>query len=137
MGTRAADTLKEIEALRAGLGPKLGELERRLPPIARAGRRAAMAVAGGGAGGSVLWFVLRRRSRARRKTEAAPATAGPAPVSINVLPKGALPVALTIAGIWAGVKVFEAVSARSGRDSAAERTGVVRPIPEGRQARSG
>lgn len=105
MGSRTSDTLKEIESLREGLDAKLVELEKRIPAL-RLSRKTVAVAFGSGTGGAVLWFAVRKlraRDRADRK---APVT--PAPVVVNVLPKGTLPAAVAVAGIWAGVRLLEA-----------------------------
>jgi hypothetical protein len=101
--------LNEIEAIRSGLDAKLVELERRVPPLVRRGRRVAVGLAGGGSGAVVLWAV--KRARARRSAPAAAPAAG-APVAVNLLPKGAVPVAVAVVAVWAGVRIFEALQKR-------------------------
>jgi hypothetical protein len=139
VGSRAADKLKEIEELRASLGGKLEEIEKRLP-LAGFGKKAAMALAGSSVAGSVLAFGFRRvrggRKRKRAKESAAPAFA---PVSVNVFPKGAA--WLTAAGLaaWAGVKVYEVMQrAKDGAAGSPSRPAVVTQMPEsGRQTHAG
>jgi len=109
MGSRASQTLKEIEDLRTGLDEKLDELENRVPAVAKVGKKAIGMLLGGGAGGSVLWMAISRRRTKKKvkevKEERAPA---PAPVIVNVLPPQAIPVAAAAVAVWAGIKLLEA-----------------------------
>jgi len=129
MGARATAKLKEIEDLRSSLRSAVGELEGRIPPVARLGRKALIAMAGTGAGGGALWLAGRRRSKRKRK---APAAAPATSVVVNVLPRGAVPVALGIAAVWAGLRVWDAVQRHNAADER-PRPAVVHPMPEGRQ----
>lgn len=115
MGARTPDTVKqEIATLRAGLDGKLTELEGRLPPLLRTAKIAAVALAGG-SGSGLLLFLWRRLRRAGRK-RADRASAARSGVVVQVLPSGAIPIALALAAIWAGVRVFEArMRAQEGR----------------------
>lgn len=124
MGSRTDQTLKEIETIRSRMRGRVEELESRLPAVAQYGRRALAATIGAGAGGSVLWTVLKKR---RAKAPAAPV---PAPLVVNVFPKGTMAVAALAVAAWAGIRVYEL--ARASRE---RRTGpaVVTKLPEGRQ----
>ena len=139
MGSRAADTLKEIEALRSGIERKLGELEHRIP-LAGFGRRAAAVVAGGSAGGTALAFLMRRVRGGRRKSKReSKAAAQQAPsVTVNVFPKAASWMAALGVAVWGGSRLYEVYlrSRSSGSDQV--RPAVVRPMPEsGRQTSAG
>jgi hypothetical protein len=130
MGSKSDQTLKEIEALRSGLDRKLNELQHRLPPVAQIGRKAVAIALGGGAGGTALWVVARRlRGKGKQKR----AEAATPSVSVKVLPAGAVPAAVAIAAVWAGVRIFEA-RMRAGRRRASEKPAVVRPLPRSQEA---
>lgn len=118
MGTRSTGTLTEIDEIRARLDRNVSELERRLPAPARLLRWAVGAAVGGGIGGSLLWFAVRRLRPARPSREqAAPA------VVVNLNAKGIVPVAVAAAAAWAGIRLYEL---RTGRERAADaRRGLV------------
>ena len=68
MGESAAETVKEIEETRGRLESNLRELEDRLPAPAVLTKRLAGLAAGGGVGGTLFWFVVKRaRKRSRKK----------------------------------------------------------------------
>ena len=141
MGSRAADKLKEIEELRASLGTKLEEIERRLP-LAGFGKKAAAALAGSSVAGSALAFGLRSVRGGRRKRKRAkegPAAPAFAPVTVNVFPKGAAGLAAAGLAAWAGLKVYETMQrSKDGGSGAPSRPAVVTPMPEsGRQTQAG
>jgi hypothetical protein len=72
MGKSAAETVREIEETRGRLESDLRELEDRLPAPARWGKRAVGLAVGGGVGGTVFWFGVRRlRKKRKEKTAAA------------------------------------------------------------------
>lgn len=129
MGTRASDTLKEIESIRSGLDAKLVELENRLPAL-RMGRKTVAMAVGGGSGALILGFAA-KRIRGKRKAKKAPdAALVPSSIVVNVVPKGAVPIAVGAVAVWAGVRVFETLS-RSGRlEREPSRPAVVTPLPE-------
>jgi hypothetical protein len=136
VGSRATDTLKEIEELRAGLGRKLGELEGRFP-FATFGRKAAVMLAGGSAGGTALAFALRRMRGGRRRAKAAKQATQQPSVVVNVFPKGASWIAAFGVAAWAGARLYEAIRSRSS-DAEGQRPAVVRPMPEaGRRSGAG
>lgn len=136
MGSRATNTLKEIEELRSGLGRKLGELEGRFP-FATFGRKAAAMLAGGSAGGTALAFALRRMRGGRRRVKAAKQATQQPSVVVNVFPKGASWIAAAGVAAWAGARLYEAIRSRSS-DADGRRPAVVRPIPEaGRRTGAG
>jgi len=66
MGERAAETVKEIEEVRDRLGDEIDELGSRLPDPARAAKRGAGILLGGGALGAALWLGIRARRRRSR-----------------------------------------------------------------------
>lgn len=129
MGARTTDTLNDIERLRSRLDRNLAEIERRLPPAAQLGRRALAVALGGGAGGSALWFAVRKLKPKKKSDERPDASA---PVVVNVFPKAIVPVALGAVAVWAGVRLYEA-KMRS-QDPASERSepAVVRPMSPAR-----
>ncbi len=141
MGSRAADKLKEIEELRASLGNKLTEIERRLP-LAGFGKKVAAAVAGSSVAGSALGFGLKRMRKGRKNKKKKRAkdqpAAAPAVVTINVFPKGAAWLAAAGLAGWAGYKLYDALQQRNGTAGEALRSvgkpAVVKQMPEpGRQ----
>lgn len=67
MGTSTAETLKEIEETRGRLEEDIHALEERLPAPALLGKRVVGIAAGGGAAGSIFWFVVRRARKKRAK----------------------------------------------------------------------
>ncbi|HVL33946.1 MAG TPA: hypothetical protein VM600_10250, partial [Actinomycetota bacterium] len=107
MGSRSSETLKEIDVIRARLDATLSELEKRAPQFANLGKRAA-ALAGGGAGSSALMLAMKvLRSRAK-KAKTVKHVAQVAPVTVKVIPGGAIVGAVAVAAIWGAVKVIEA-----------------------------
>src|SRR5207249_559848 len=69
MGKASAETLREIEQTRERLDTEVREFQRRLPAPAVWAKRAAGLAVGGGAGGTLFWFAVRRargRKRAKR-----------------------------------------------------------------------
>lgn len=124
MGSGTAETLSEIRRIRERLDHNVTELERRLPPVAQLGRKALAIALGGGAGGTALWFAARRLRPKRKKEEA------PAPVVVNVFPKGAVAVGLGAVAVWAGVRLYEAKLKAEGRAGERPRPAVVTPMPE-------
>jgi hypothetical protein len=134
MGSRTDDKLKEIEELRDGLGRKLEAIEQRFP-IAGLGKKVAGLVAGGSVGGSVLAFAFRRARRSRKRAKPAASVMPTAPVTVNVIPKGAAWIAAAGVAAWAGARLYESVKrSRSGETGDGFRPAVVKPMPEsGRQ----
>jgi hypothetical protein len=116
MGQRSLETVKEIEQTREALDSKMHALEERMPPLTVVRRVAGLAV-GGGIGGSVFWFTVRRvRARKRRKEE----EAQPINAVINLVPdrwakrleeamqgEHAKQWALGLAALWLIVKLAE------------------------------
>lgn len=138
MGSRADDKLKEIEELRASLGNKLEAIEQKFP-IAGLGKKVAGIVAGSSVGGSALAFGLRRVRKGRRKGRRKQkdiAAIPTAPVTVNVIPKGAAWIAAAGVAAWAGAKLYESIKrSRNGSASDVFRPAVVKPMPEsGRQS---
>jgi hypothetical protein len=82
MGESSAQTVREIEDTRDRLEAEIRELEGRLPQPAVWGKRLIGVVAGGGVGGTLFWFGVRRiRKRRKAKQKARPVQA-----VIQVLP---------------------------------------------------
>lgn len=129
MGSRTADKLKEIEAIRDRVERRMASLEERFP-AAGWGRRGAALLASSGLLATLAAFLARRRTapgRRKKKAEAAPA----GPVVVNVVPKGATVVAALGIAVWAGVRLFEAYSrthASGGEEGF--RPSIVRPMPD-------
>ena len=127
MGSRSDDALKDIERIRSSLDEKLGELERRIP-LAGLGRRGVAMLASSGVIGTVGALVWRRlRSGSKRKR----APSAPAPVVVNVVPKGATAVAALGIAVWAGVKIYEIYGRMSDQTGERFRPAVVKPMSEG------
>ena len=83
MGESSAQTVREIEDTRDRLEAEIRELEGRLPQPAVWGKRLIGVVAGGGVGGTLFWFGVRRiRKRRKAKQKARPVQA-----VIQVLPE--------------------------------------------------
>jgi hypothetical protein len=138
VGSRATDTLKEIEALRSGIERKLGELEHRIP-LAGFGRRAAAMLAGGSAGGTALAFVVRRMRGGRRRAKKVSKQAAQTPqVVVNVFPKTASWLAAAGVAAWAGARLYEVYLRSRASESDPFRPAVVKPMPDtGRQTGAG
>jgi hypothetical protein len=82
MGQRSLETVKEIEQTREKLEGKLLALEERMPALTPAKRAVGVAV-GGGLGGTMFWFVVKRaRARKRKKQAVQPVNA-----VINLVPE--------------------------------------------------
>lgn len=86
MGKSAAETVREIEATRTRLETDLRELEDRLPAPAVWAKRVVGVAVGGGVGGAMLWFGV-RRIRKRRKEKAAVEAARAAQAVVNLIPE--------------------------------------------------
>ena len=80
MGKSAAETVREIEDTRDRLESEIRELEERLPKPAVWAKRDVGVAVGGGIGGTVFWFAV-RRIRGRKKKEQ------PVQAVIQVLPE--------------------------------------------------
>jgi hypothetical protein len=70
MGERSLETVREIEETREKLEGKLLALEERMPALTPVKRVIGLAV-GGGMGGTVFWFVVKRARARKHKKEAA------------------------------------------------------------------
>lgn len=70
MGESAAETVREIEETRARLEGDIRELEDRLPAPAIWVKRVVGLAVGGGIGGTLFWFGMKRIRTRRRKKEA-------------------------------------------------------------------
>jgi hypothetical protein len=84
MGESAAETVREIEAVRSDLEGKVRVLERRLPKAAVWAKKAAGIAVGGGAGSTVFWFVV-RRMRKRKAAASKPKSRRVAQVGSTVI----------------------------------------------------
>jgi len=115
MGQRSVETVKEIEETRERLEGKLLALEERMPVLTPVKRVAGLAL-GGGMGGTIFWFVVKRaRARKRKKQAAQPVNA-----VINLVPENvatkmeelmagerAKQWALGFAAVWVLLKIAE------------------------------
>jgi hypothetical protein len=116
MGQRSAETVREIEQTREHLEGKLLALEERMPASLTAVKRIAGVAVGGGMGGTMFWFAIKRvRARKRRKEAAKPINA-----VINLVPERwadkvgemmaderAKQWAVGVFGVWLIVKIAE------------------------------
>jgi hypothetical protein len=77
MGKSAAETVKEIEDTRDKIEAEIRELEDRLPQPAMWTKRLIGVAVGGGVGGSMFWFAVKRvrKSRKAKKQQAQPVNA--------------------------------------------------------------
>jgi hypothetical protein len=84
MGKNAAETVREIEDTRDRLESEIRELEDRLPQPAVWTKRLIGVAVGGGVGGSLFWFGVKRfrKQRKARKQKSQPVNA-----VIQVLPE--------------------------------------------------
>ena len=115
MGQTSVETVKEIEETRERLEGKLLALEERMPALTSVKRIAGLAI-GGGMGGTVFWFVVKKaRARKGKKKQGQPVNA-----VINVVPEHwatkveemmaddhAKRWALGFAGVWVILKIAE------------------------------
>ena len=117
MGKNAAETVKEIEETRDKIESEIRVLEDRLPKPALWTKRLIGVAAGGGIGGAMFWFGVKRvRNRKKAKKQQ------PAPVNavINLLPDNvservssalengqAKNAALAIGGVWVALRIAE------------------------------
>jgi hypothetical protein len=85
MGESAAQTVREIEETRGRLETDIRELEDRLPSPAVWTKRMIGLAVGGGVGGALFWFTV-RRARKRRKVAKA-AEAARVQAVVQVLPE--------------------------------------------------
>ncbi|MFN2615108.1 MAG: hypothetical protein ABR552_09890 [Actinomycetota bacterium] len=122
--------MKEIDERRARLDATLAELEKRLPPLAHAGRRALQIVLGGGAGSGVLLLAGKRLLKRRAKAKKDPAPAQQ--VTVKVIPGGAVAAAVAIAAIWGVVRMADAWARAQSRDHGEN----VVPLPRGSERRA-
>lgn len=135
MGSRADDTLKEIEQIRASIDGKLGELEKRFP-LAGLGRKGVAMLAGSGVVGTVAAFGWRRlRSGSKSSRRSKGASTAP-PVVVNVAPKGTTVVVTLGIAVWAGVRLYETYTRVQSARADRFRPAVVKPMSE-QERRSG
>jgi hypothetical protein len=73
MGESAAQTVREIEETRGRLETDIRELEDRLPSPAVWTKRLIGLAVGGGVGGALFWFTVRRARKRRKVAKAAEA----------------------------------------------------------------
>ena len=132
MGSRTRETMTEIDEHRARLDATLAELEKRLPPLAQAGRRAIKIALGGGAGSGVLLLAGKRLLKRRSKKKEKAAEAAVQPVTVKVIPGGAVAGAVAIAAIWGIVRMADAWA----RTQARGKSENVVPLPVGTERRA-
>jgi len=84
MGKSSAETVREIEDTRDRLETEIRELEERLPKPAVWTKRLVGVAVGGGIGGSMFWFGVRR---IRKRRKAKHQQASPVQAVIQVLPE--------------------------------------------------
>ena len=117
MGKSAAETVIEIQDTRDKMEAEIRELEDRLPKPAVWTKRLIGVAVGGGVGGGLFWFGVKRvrgRKKARRKQVA------PVNAVIQVLPEEwakrvgkafengqAKNVALGVGGVWLALRIAE------------------------------
>lgn len=82
MGERSLETVREIEETREKLEGKLLALEERMPALTPVKRMAGLAV-GGGVGGTMFWFAVKRVRARKAKKKAAEQ---PVNAVINLVP---------------------------------------------------
>ena len=114
MGESAAETVREIEEVRHDLDGNLRALEARLPTPAVWAKRAAGLAFGGGAGGTIFWFVV-RRVRNRRKRGAVATTGRPTVVELSlpaVDTAAAKPWVVGFATAWVVIRLAQLRQAR-------------------------
>jgi len=117
MGKSAAETVKEIEETRDKIESEIRVLEERLPKPAVWTKRLIGLAVGGGVGGTLFWFGVKRvrKGRKAKKQQAAPVNA-----VIQVLPEkwagkvgDALEngqvknIAIGIGAVWLAVRIAE------------------------------
>jgi hypothetical protein len=117
MGKSAAETVKEIEETRDKIETEIRVLEERLPKPALWGKRLIGVAVGGGIGGTLFWFGVKRarKSRKAKKQQAAPVNA-----VIQVLPEKwagrigdafengqAKNVAIGVGAVWLALRIAE------------------------------
>ena len=117
MGKSAAETVKEIEETRDKIESEIRVLEERLPKPAVWTKRLIGLAVGGGVGGTLFWFWVKRvrKGRKAKKQQAAPVNA-----VIQVLPEkragkvgDALEngqvknIAIGIGAVWLAVRIAE------------------------------
>jgi len=83
MGETSLETVREIEQTREKLEGKLLALEERMPALTPVKRVVGVAV-GGGMGGTMFWFIVKRARARKQKKKAA---AQPVNAVINLVPE--------------------------------------------------
>jgi hypothetical protein len=109
MGQSSAETVKEIEQVRAGLDDKVHELQERLPAPAVWTKRLAGAATGGGVGGTLFWLVVRRARRRRAQRQPVPAVVQLVPERVTAMFENGewKPFAFAAGGVWLAVRLAE------------------------------
>jgi hypothetical protein len=112
MGESAAETVREIEEVRSDLEGKVRVLERRLPAATMWAKRVVGIAAGGGAGSTVFWFVLRRvrsRGKKRAKGKRAQIASGTTVIELALpeIPERAVPWIYGAAGAWVVLRLAQ------------------------------
>ena len=70
MGAATTEKLTEIEQTRKRIEQNLARLEDRIPPVALVAQRLMKVGFGGGVGGSIAWWILKRvRKRSKRNQQ--------------------------------------------------------------------
>ena len=87
MGESAAQTVREIEDTRGRLDAEIRELEDRLPKPAIWTKRLIGVAVGGGAGGALFWFTVKRMRGRKKAAKKVAETVAVQPV-VNILPEG-------------------------------------------------
>jgi hypothetical protein len=117
MGKSSAETVREIEETRDRIESEIRILEERLPKPALWTKRAIGVAVGGGLGGTLFWFGVKRvrKSRKAKKQQSQPVNA-----VIQLLPENlsakasellengqAKNVAIAAAGLWFAIRIAE------------------------------
>jgi hypothetical protein len=111
MGESAAETVREIEAVRGDLEGKVRVLEDRLPKAAALGKRVIGIAVGGGAGSTVFWFVVRRlrkrRAPARKTKQVAQVGSTVIELAVPEISDEARPWLYGAAAMWVVIRLAE------------------------------
>ena len=120
MGKNAAETVREIEHTRDRIESEIRELEDRLPKPAVWTKRLVGVAVGGGLGGTLFWFGVKRVRGSRKASKRAKKQSAPVNAVIQVLPDEwskrvgaalengqAKNVAFGIGGVWLVLRLAE------------------------------